>query len=337
MNTSAEWLFITYNAKPGKKGLRKKEAEMWYEDQSTMFSDTQLEQKLRESNVGIPEGGLSASEYAASKTAASAAIANDGDGESGSEGDSTDSLPQPPRQGTIAPPPMHQIFRPNITMTTVDDWLYEADMQMHSNLFYDSGYDDLRFLKDLAKENKLTQVLESLASGLQWRNTGNIRPSEGTELPRNEKLATALQTKLEFDQVEWDAFGVKGITIDHFIKAGDSYFQPAGLGITDVKLSKLVDSLLDKDRDLQCTPLSDYEMSTLADTMKNKKRPHSEVVTKLREIEADRIEVRKHEYKKYREIHFFDMNLPGFRRPCADLRCCSYECHEEEDFDAFFF
>ena len=34
------------------------------------------------------------------------------------------------------------------------------------------------------------------------------------------------------------------------------------MGITD-NVSQLVDSLLDKDRDLQCTPLSDYEMSGL--------------------------------------------------------------------------
>ena len=47
------------------------------------------------------------------------------------------------------------------------------------------------------------------------------------------------------------------------------------LGITD-NVSQLVDSLLDKDRDLQCTPLSDYEMSTLADTLKSQKRPRSE-------------------------------------------------------------
>ena len=66
---------------------------------------------------------------------------------------------------------------------------------------------------------------ENDTSGLNWRKNGKIRPSKGTELT-NEKLATALQTKLEFGQVEWDAFGVKGITIDHFIKAGDSYFQP---------------------------------------------------------------------------------------------------------------
>ena len=39
-------------------------------------------------------------------------------------------------------------------------------------------------------------------------------------------LSAALGSKAEFDAKEWDAFGVHSLHMDHFIKAGDSYFRP---------------------------------------------------------------------------------------------------------------
>jgi hypothetical protein len=44
----------------------------------------------------------------------------------------------------------------------------------------------------------------------------------------NPLLADGLMQKTEFTQQEWDAFGVRDLRMRHFVKSGDSYFQPAG-------------------------------------------------------------------------------------------------------------
>jgi len=41
-------------------------------------------------------------------------------------------------------------------------------------------------------------------------------------------LAEAPLQKTEFTQQEWDAFGVDGLRMHHFVKSGDSFFHPAG-------------------------------------------------------------------------------------------------------------
>lgn len=63
-------------------------------------------------------------------------------------------------------------------------------------------------------------------SGLKWRKIHGT-PISGEELT-NERLAEALATASEFTQVEWDAFDVKGLRTDHFIRSHTSYYQPVG-------------------------------------------------------------------------------------------------------------
>lgn len=63
------------------------------------------------------------------------------------------------------------------------------------------------------------------STGLLWASIGGGRPAVGEEL-KHEALAAALKGKTEFSQAEWDAFGVKGLDITHYIKAGGEYFRP---------------------------------------------------------------------------------------------------------------
>jgi len=62
------------------------------------------------------------------------------------------------------------------------------------------------------------------ASGLRWVMTSE--PSQGHQITNN-MLARALAHKTEFDQEEWDAFGIQDLRIDHFIQSGASFFSPA--------------------------------------------------------------------------------------------------------------
>jgi hypothetical protein len=71
----------------------------------------------------------------------------------------------------------------------------------------------------------------SKASGLKWRNVGSSRPEKGSRL-NNAKLEEALPKKadssgkVDLTASEWRAFDVKELSMDHFVKAGDAYFQP---------------------------------------------------------------------------------------------------------------
>lgn len=58
------------------------------------------------------------------------------------------------------------------------------------------------------------------APGLTWRKAGGTRPGYGQQLT-NDKLSEALRHQLDFTQAEWDAFGVTGLTADHFVMSGD--------------------------------------------------------------------------------------------------------------------
>lgn len=66
--------------------------------------------------------------------------------------------------------------------------------------------------------------------GLKWKDVGTARPWSGTwsgtKLLNNAKLSEALTKKQEFTQAEWDAFGIKALTVDHFIIASGKYFEP---------------------------------------------------------------------------------------------------------------
>ncbi len=52
----------------------------------------------------------------------------------------------------------------------------------------------------------------------------------------NPVLAEALLQKTEFTQQEWDAFGVDGLRMHHFVKSGDSFFHPARETRPDVRV-----------------------------------------------------------------------------------------------------
>ena len=69
--------------------------------------------------------------------------------------------------------------------------------------------------------------VEGLPSGLTWKEIGVTQPSEGEELT-NSGLSTALLSKTEFNQQEWEAFGISDLRVEHFIKSGISYFKAAG-------------------------------------------------------------------------------------------------------------
>ena len=61
-------------------------------------------------------------------------------------------------------------------------------------------------------------------SGLRWRNAGEAKPT-GSELS-NDKLSAALEKATEFSQLEWAAFGIHDLGMDHFVKAGTAHFRP---------------------------------------------------------------------------------------------------------------
>jgi hypothetical protein len=63
-------------------------------------------------------------------------------------------------------------------------------------------------------------------SGLNWKKMDPVNPRIGRELS-NPGLATALESRTEFTQQEWDEFGITSLHTDDFIKVGGSYFKPA--------------------------------------------------------------------------------------------------------------
>ena len=87
----------------------------------------------------------------------------------------------------------------------------------------------LRFLRTLLQDGS--------ASGLKWTEVGAKELVEGEELS-NQKLAGALQGKLEFAQYEWNDFGITELKKEHFIKSGNKYFKPAALS-TSIDYSTL--------------------------------------------------------------------------------------------------
>jgi len=74
---------------------------------------------------------------------------------------------------------------------------------------------------------------ETVVTGLKWINSGATRPTEGRDLVAFHQLAKAVKLsdkdKAEFTQEEWDAFGIKDLRSDDYIKCGDSYYEPAAV------------------------------------------------------------------------------------------------------------
>ena len=64
--------------------------------------------------------------------------------------------------------------------------------------------------------------------GLRWHFVGNSRPKHGKEL-KSVLLSEALMQNTVFKRHEWEQFAIyaEDLSINQFIKAGNSYFQPA--------------------------------------------------------------------------------------------------------------
>ena len=73
------------------------------------------------------------------------------------------------------------------------------------------------------------------ASGLKWMLAGATKPTTGRELS-NAELAQALERSSAFTQAEWDAFGIRDLGPDDFIKVGQSYFTSTGSGLDAAEL-----------------------------------------------------------------------------------------------------
>jgi hypothetical protein len=76
----------------------------------------------------------------------------------------------------------------------------------------------------------------STASGLQWKENGSTKPTQGRELS-NSKLANALMSTTTFTQEEWQSFGIHRLRLVDFIRSGDSYFKPAAIVRVEVSIS----------------------------------------------------------------------------------------------------
>ena len=68
------------------------------------------------------------------------------------------------------------------------------------------------------------------ASGLQWQCAGDEKPEKGVELT-NTELANALKSrniKGQFNQEDWQGFGIDDLRMEHFIKRSDGgYARPS--------------------------------------------------------------------------------------------------------------
>ena len=78
--------------------------------------------------------------------------------------------------------------------------------------------------EELKVQNITFDSYVKLASALEWKNIGSAKPTEGIE-SRNSDLSTALQASSNLTRKEWEGTGEE-LSLDLFVKAGDSYFQP---------------------------------------------------------------------------------------------------------------
>ena len=82
-------------------------------------------------------------------------------------------------------------------------------------------------------------VGDLLKTVLKWRKIGATEPEPGGRELDNPELAQALaRNKTEFTQEEWDAFCIKDLRMDHFVKAGGSFFVPESPSSVPYELSK---------------------------------------------------------------------------------------------------
>jgi len=71
------------------------------------------------------------------------------------------------------------------------------------------------------------ELLQSKDIGLKWQDAGSHEPSVGLKIT-HAALESALTSKTEFTQDEWDAFGIPDLHIHSYIKSGGRYFVRIG-------------------------------------------------------------------------------------------------------------
>ena len=82
----------------------------------------------------------------------------------------------------------------------------------------------------LLRSTLLFQVkYKSLPPGLKWEISGTDKPTRGRELSNSKLLKALEEGKTEFTKQAWEAFEIKNLRPDDFIKARNSYFKPAAL------------------------------------------------------------------------------------------------------------
>ena len=84
--------------------------------------------------------------------------------------------------------------------------------------------------RELQVRLALSDAIESARAantfGSKWRNVGSMKPERGSEL-KNDGLAAALRAvDAEFTEKECHTLGIDGLRLDHYVKAGDDYFEP---------------------------------------------------------------------------------------------------------------
>ena len=83
----------------------------------------------------------------------------------------------------------------------------------------------------LVLSGKLRLVAQSTrkivwSSGLVWQRLGTQEPARG-KLLEHSGLSEALKNTTEFDSQAWTGFGIRGLRMDHFVRAGNAVFSPA--------------------------------------------------------------------------------------------------------------
>ena len=83
----------------------------------------------------------------------------------------------------------------------------------------------------LVLSGKLRLVAQSTrkivwSSGLVWQRLGTQEPARGKQLEHS-GLSEALKNTTEFDSQAWTGFGIRGLRMDHFVRAGNAVFSPA--------------------------------------------------------------------------------------------------------------
>jgi hypothetical protein len=90
-------------------------------------------------------------------------------------------------------------------------------------------------LKHFVLPDNIAKYIErTLVNNLKWENVGQTKPATGKEL-QNANLSSALNSKTEFTQQEWNNFGIINLDNDNYINVGGNYYKPVGLITTEQK------------------------------------------------------------------------------------------------------